>query len=346
MKKNITKVFIVDDSREARELLTHIIESDPELKVVGSAENGEQALQWLQTQSCNVITMDIQMPDLNGFEVTQRIMESKPIPTIIISGAHTPINNILAFKALEVGALAILAKPTGLDDVNYAHRAKEIIDTIKTISGIKMTTRYSKQSIDELRHLAQKAELKTEIKAVGIGASLGGPLAIAKILEELPPTFPVPIFIVQHISVGFSQDFINWLQERSRLRICAAKEGEKARPGCVYIAADACQMKVKEGGLISLDYTITPNIQPSISHLFKSLVDTYGSHCIGVILTGMGKDGAEELLTMRQNGAYTIAQDEESSVMFGMPKEAILLGAAREILPLNMIAYRLNALLS
>jgi two-component system chemotaxis response regulator CheB len=344
MKKDVTKVFIVDDSRVARELLTHIIESDPQLKVVGFAENGELALQWLQKHSCDVITMDIHLPRLNGFAITQKIMESKPVPTVIISSGYTASNNLLAFRALEAGALAILEKPLGLTDANYAVRSKEIIDTIKMISDIKVVTRHPKGLIQGIQRRMPQIVPTREIKAVGIGASLGGPLAIAKILEELPASFPVPIFVVQHISKGFSENFIHWLQERSKLKICSAIDGTLGRAGNVYIAADACQMKIIKGGFISLDYKANSPIQPSVGNLFKSLAETFGSHCVGVLLTGMGKDGAEEMLVMKQKGAYTIAQDEESCVMFGMPKEAIIIGAAQQVLPLHMIAYTLNAL--
>lgn len=344
MNSKIIKVFIVDDSRVARELLTHIIESDSQLKVVGYAEDGEHAFQWLQTQSCDVITMDIHMPHFNGFEVTKKIMESKPTPTVIISAGYTPTDNFLAFRALEAGALAILEKPFGLHDVRYAACAKEIINTVKMISEIKVVRRYPKQSL--VNRLKSLVLPKIDIQAVGIGASLGGPVALGKILEDLPASFPVPIFIVQHIAAGFTEDFIKWLQDHSKLPIYAAKNGTIAMPGCVYIAADASQMEVKKGGVIVLENAKSAGIQPSVASLFKSLANTYGARCIGVILTGMGKDGAEELLHMKQQGAYTIAQDEESCLMFGMPKEAIKLGAAREILPLNLIGPTLNSLVA
>lgn len=185
--------------------------------------------------------------------------------------------------------------------------------------------------------------MKCTIKAIGIGASLGGPTALVKILQGLSDTFSVPIFVVQHIIPGFTPDFIQWLQERTKLRICLAKNGEMAMPGWVYVAADACQMGVKKGGIISLVNIPIPVKQPSIDYLFKSLAETCQSHCIGVILTGMGNDGAEGLLAMKQQGALTIAQDEESCLVFGMPKEAILLGAVSQVLPLNRIAPMLNA---
>lgn len=346
MNKKIIKVFIVDDSRTARELLTHIIESDPELKVVGYAEDGKMALQWLHEHTCDVITMDIHMPYINGFEVAKKIMETKPIPTVIISSGYTPTDNLMAFRALEVGALSILEKPGALSDATYYQKAQAIISTIKMISDIKIMTRHNKQCVSKTKNSPIAIESKIKIKAVGIGASLGGPLAIAQILEDLPSSFPVPIFIVQHIAAGFSKDFIQWLQERSALRICAAKDGEIAQAGCVYVAADKCQMEVKQGGMISFNYTSSSHIQPSVGSLFKSLANSYGSQCIGVILTGMGSDGAKELLIMKQKGAHTIAQDEKSCVMFGMPKEAILLKAASQILPLNIIAHTLNTLVA
>lgn len=344
MEKKIIRVLIVDDSRTAYQLLSHIIESDPQLQVVGYAENGERALKWLANNSCDVITMDIHMPDLNGFEVTKKIMTSKPIPTIIISSGYTPTDISLAFEAVDAGALAILEKPVGIDDVEYTHKRELINNTIKTVADIKLVTHRATLSSAHIKPLPSKIDSKIEIKAIGIGASLGGPLAIAKILNDLPADFPVPIFIVQHIAAGFVSEFIRWLQRQSKLQIHPAKHGEKARPGHVYIAADACQMEIKYGDLISLDYTTTPHIQPSVDHLFRSLAHTYGPHCVGVLLTGMGRDGAAEMLTMKKKGAYTIAQDEASCLMFGMPKEAIALGAAQQILPLNMISAMLITL--
>jgi two-component system chemotaxis response regulator CheB len=182
-----------------------------------------------------------------------------------------------------------------------------------------------------------KSQSKKEpaVQAIGIGASIGGPAAIAEILGEMPNTLPIPIFIVQHIIPEFTEDFIRWLQGQTKLIVRPAKDGEIAKAGTVYIPVKGCQIEIKRGGLLSLKNI--PN-QPSIDCLFKSLAETYASHCIGVILTGMGNDGAEGLFAMKLKGALTIAQDEESCIVFGMPKEAILLGAASQVLPLNKIA--------
>lgn len=328
----IIKVLVVDDSRVSQEVLLHIIQSDPGLKVVGFANNGDQALQWLQKNDCDVITMDIKMPFLNGFEVTAKVMEVKPTPIVVISSSYTTADRQMSFKALEVGALAILEKPVSVQEKEYQQQAEEIIATIKSIADIKVSKR-----------IPQKKTLN-EIKAVAIGASLGGPLAIAELLSAIPGHFPVPIFIVQHIATGFADGFARWLQEKTELQVYLAKDKEQAKAGCAYIAADSFQMEIKKGDIISLQDPLQTKLQPSVGNLFKSMAETYGSHCIGVILTGMGKDGARELLLMKEKGAATIAQDEASCLMYGMPKEAVLLGAATHVLPLQKIAPTLNSM--
>lgn len=338
--KKIINVLVVDDSRVSRELLAHIIHSDPELRVTGFAKNGIESLHWLETNTPDVITMDVQMPAINGFEVTRRIMESKPIPIVIITSSFTSPNVAMAFEAMDAGALAILEKPVGIGDKHYQTQAEEIIRTIKTIAGVKLI---KKRSMSTLRDLKAPIipEKYTEVKAIAIGASLGGPPAIAEILSQLPSSFPVPIFIVQHIAEGFIHQFISWLQERCELSIELARNGEKALAGHIYLAPDRFHMKVLKGDMISLESSSDQCPQPSVGNLFISMAKTYGPNCVGVILTGMGRDGAEELLMMKQKGAYTIAQNEESCLMFGMPREAIALGAAKQILPLDKIASAL-----
>lgn len=340
------KVLIVDDSRVARELLAHIIEADPDLKVAGFAENGAEALRWLQHQACDVITMDIQMPSMNGFEVTREIMATTPTPIVIVSAIYTNTDKQMSFRALEAGALVILEKPSGFQDATYQEKAKEVIDTIKMIAGIKTVRRTSHKLKEVINASFFNPKQQEKIKAIGIGASLGGPVAICKILSELSPTFPVPIFVVQHIAKGFTESFARWLQSSSKLRVCIAQDQEKAQPGFVYVAGDNHHMEVKKGDIISLSDHEETKHQPSIGRLLQSMADTYGAHCAGVLLTGMGSDGAKELLVMKRKGAYTIAQDEESCVMFGIPKEAILLGAAKHVVPLEKIAHVLNDLVN
>lgn len=341
MNGKTIKVLVVDDSRVSRELLKHVLESDPLIEVVAMVESGDAALKWLENHSCHVVTMDIHMPVLNGFEVTQRIMAIRPTPTIIISSGYTQTDEKMAFDAMEAGALAILEKPAGLGDQLYHKKVKEIVETIKMVSSIKVVRRTTFHHSSQQQKVSIEKEIKKEFRAVAIGASLGGPLAVAQILSELQADFPMPVFVVQHIAAGFTDGFIKWLQERSKLKILSAQDGI-ATAGNVYVARDGCQMYVNKGNFISLESS--EHIQPSINTLFKSISQAYGPNAIGILLTGMGRDGAEGLLAMKQKGALTIVQDKESSLVFGMPKEAIQLGAATKILPLNAIASALNVI--
>jgi two-component system chemotaxis response regulator CheB len=350
MPHKIIKVLIVDDSPVARDLLKFIINSDPDLSVIGTAESGEKAIEMLSTMEPDVITMDIVMPRMNGFEVTKRIMQKNPIPIVIISGDYTPENMEQSFRAVDAGALAILPKPAGVKDSHFEQKAAEIIETIKAISTIKMG--------NHLPLKKEKAELKfvetanyneeqlPQVEAIAIGASLGGPKALSELFSALPKDFSVPIFVVQHISEGFTKGFVDWLQKNCPLEVRIAKNGEQACPGCVYIAPDKQHLEVKPGSIIALTDEPKIGICPSISVLFKSFANVYGPHSIGVMLTGMGRDGADEMLLMRQKGAFTIAQNEQSCVMFGMPKEAIKIGAAQTVLPLELIGPKILRIVS
>jgi two-component system chemotaxis response regulator CheB len=343
LKKPIT-IFVVDDSVVSRNLMIHLIESDPDLKVMGTAANGEEALNWLKDHTPDVITMDIFMPKIDGFEVTRRIMEIKPIPILIISSAYTPKDTEKGFKAMENGALAILEKPFGSRDEEYKLKSQEMIQTIKMISEVKLIKRRSNEFTTLTPSPIKVLTFKEQVQAIGIGASLGGPPALATILSQLPSPFSVPIFIVQHITSGFIQGFVSWIQTCTSLSICLPKDGEIARPGHVYVAPDDCHMRIQKGNVIALNSI--KKVQPSVDPLFYSMSTTYERRGVGVILTGMGKDGAQGLLEMKKRGAYTIAQDEQSCTMFGMPREAITIGAVRQVVPLDQIASLLRILVN
>lgn len=331
------KLFMVDDSPVARDLLTYVLETDPALQIIGYAQNGEEALQWLKYQTPDVITMDITMPLMDGFAATRRIMQIKPTPIVIVSSYYDYQDSEKSFQAMQAGALAIMQKPQGIHD---RYLIKELLETIHLIHGCKLVTRRL-QPLEQT--LAQDNPPLTEIHgepilAIGIGASLGGPVAVEKILSALPSTLPVPIFLVQHISLGFTKGLADWLQKSCKLKIKIATDGEVAQAGCVYLPPDGYFMHVKKDNLIKLVPQGIDDHRPGIGQLFQSMAHVYGPRAIGIILTGMGKDGAAELLMMREKGAFTIAQDEESCVLFGMPKEAIKLGAAKQILPLEKIS--------
>lgn len=348
MSKSKIRVLIVDDSQVARDLLAFILQADPEIQVIGFAKNGEEALNWLRAQTADVIIMDLFMPALDGFETARRIMETNPLPILIISSSYSQTDIQKSFQAFEAGALAILEKPYNIQDTLHI---RELLDTIHIINGTKLVKRRPtilKAKVPPNLPRLDQAEISNlhthSIKAIAIGASLGGPVAVEKILSALPASMPAPIFLVQHISQGFTKGFAEWLQKTSALRIKLGEQGELAMPDTVYIAPDGCHMMIKENYSIALDYKDKSHLKPGISQLFTSIATTYGPQSVGVLLTGMGRDGADGLLKMRQRGACTIVQDEKSCVMFGMPKEAIELGAARYILPLDRIAKMLLSL--
>ncbi len=352
MNNKKIKVLVVDDSSVARELLTFIIDSDPQLKVIGYANDGEAALKFLEHETPDVITMDIFMPKLDGFETTRRIMETHPIPIIIISAGYDSSQVEKSFRAINAGALAILPKPAGPGDPLYSIVAQEIVETIKVAHGVKLIKRRPQFASPPVYNPERSADGYIEtnivsgcsIKAIAIGASLGGPPALAAILSELSPSFPVPIFIVQHIAVGFAQGFADWLDTMTNLNVVLAKNHEQAKPGWVYVAPETHHMEVTADNAIAYIEHNKEHLFPSVAHLFRSMAYAHGPRGVGVILTGMGKDGAAELLLMKKQGAFTIAQDEESCVMFGMPKEAIAIGAATRVVPIQKIASLLKQL--
>lgn len=338
MKKRPLSVYIVDDSRVSRELLEHIICSDPELTVVGFAENGKETLDWLKNNTPDVITMDVVMPGVNGFEVTRRVMETKPIPIIIISSVYTPRNAEQGFEAMEAGALAMLEKPVSIGNPNYENNAEEIRKTLKMVAEVRLIKRHKRPEEVSVDKVPLEIHSRDSIEAIAIGTSLGGPVALAQILKDLPASFPVPIFIAQHIPVGFSQGLVQWLQGQTQLKVELATDQAVALPGHCYIAPGGSHLLVKKDHRMILDTRSKDLLKPSVAQLFRSMAETYGPHAVGVMLTGMGKDGAQELLMMRRKGAYTIAQDEETCIMFGMPREAIEIDAVECVLPIQQIA--------
>lgn len=347
--KREIKVLIIDDSSVARSLLRFMLESDPQLKVIGTVSNGEEALHFLAHQMPDIITTDLNMPGMDGFETTKRIIHLYPVPIIVISGSCIPLDEKRIFQSLEAGALAILAKPSGMKDPNFQQIAQNLIQTVKTLSAVKVIKRRNLVPLPKANGSSlfkEKASTNT-FRAVVIGASMGGPQAIKELLAALPANFPIPIFIVQHIALGFVNGLLSWLRDTTSLEICIAENGLTGVGGKVYIAPDSCHLEVEAKNKILLKAPMTSKeICPSVAHLFRSAANTYGKDAIGVMLTGMGRDGAEELLLMRQKGAYTIAQDEATSIVFGMPKEAIHLGGALHILPLQGIAPELIKLVS
>jgi len=345
------RVVVVEDSPVVRDLMVNLLSSDPTLQVVGTARDGEEALEAVERLKPDIVTMDIHMPRLNGLEAARRIMETNPTPIVVVSGSYDPEVVNTTFRALEAGALAVVAKPAGEGHPRYAETSADLLRTVKAMAEVKVIRRWARPSRLPLSPpMPPMPEVEAQagpvdIKVIAIGASTGGPLALQTVLSNLPDGFQVPILIVQHIAAGFICGFAEWLGRSSKIPVSIAVHGEQILAGRAYIAPDGLQMTMDVGGKISLRKSETENgLCPSVASLFRSVANSCGQQAVGVLLTGMGKDGAEELRLMKEKGSLTIAQDEASCVVYGMPGEAIRLGAASYVLSPARIAAALAAL--
>lgn len=329
------KVLIVDDSIVLRKMLERFLSMDPGISVVGHGRNGEEAMAFLKENRVDVVTMDIQMPEMDGFEATKRIVRQYSLPVVVVSSCWEPDDVEKTFRAIEAGAVAVLPKPVYRSDTDGDYG--EIL--CRTVRDVAPAVIGRTRSSSPLNPLSISDRV---VKAVAIGASTGGPQALADFLSRLPGDFPSPVLVVQHIAAGFLDGMARWLSQITPLMVRSAEQGERVAPGTVYLAPEGVHMKLSDRGRI--DLTGTPpshGVRPSVSILFGSVAETCGPDSVGIILSGMGSDGAVELKVLRDLGAVTFAQDRESSVIWGMPGEAVRLGAAEYVLPPDQIAYTL-----
>lgn len=342
------RLLIVEDSPVVQELLIYIFSSDPNIKIVGIAKDGLDALDKYELLKPDIITMDINMPYLNGIETTKKIMSSNPVPVVIISGSCDSKEVELTFDAMDAGALAVLAKPSGIFHPDFKNMANEILNTVKAMAEVKLVRRWSKPDSSSKVNgliLNDRKHLNSEFKLVAIGASTGGPVILQKILSSLPKDFSVPVLIVQHMSEGFIHGFVEWLNHSSSIHVKLAQPGESLLPGYAYVAPDGLHMGIGRNEKIILVDDITVNgLRPTVSFLFRSVANTFGGNSIAVLLTGMGSDGVEELKLLKEKGAVTIVQDKETSVIYGMPGEAVKIGAETYILSPDKIVSVLTKL--
>ena len=347
-EQRLVRVLIVEDSPSIMEFLTYVLNSDPQIRVVGTAIDGEEALAAAQRVKPDVITMDIHMPKVNGFEATRSIMENCPTPIVIVSGSLSINEAATSFRAIEAGALAVVARPNGIGHPQHESTAKELVGTVKLMSEVKVVKRWPRSTrvvapapIRETQSMPSGAFFA---RVVAIGASTGGPLALQTIFAGLPKDFPLPMLVVQHMAPGFVHGFVEWLSRSTHFPIRVAVQGESLLAGQAYVAPDDFHMGVHGSNSIFLTGDDRENgMRPAASFLFRSIHSAFGGKAVGVLLTGMGIDGAEELKRMKDAGALTIAQDEESSVVHGMPGQAIKIGAAKLVLPPEGIARALTA---
>lgn len=342
------KVLVAEDSTAARMFLVHLLESDPQIRVVGAVGDGQAAVDFVSRSKPDVVLMDLYMPRLDGFEATRRIMETHPLPIVVCSAAVDPKAMDITFRSLEAGAVACIEKPLGREHSDFETMAAHLLETVKLMSEVKVVRRSPRSRPAPLPavHPAEWQRAPTEIKLIGIGASTGGPPVLQTILAGLPKDFPAPVLVVQHIARGFLAGMAEWLNHTTALQVQIGSSGIVPMPGHVYLAPDDFHMGIARGGIVLTREQPENGLRPSVSFLFRSLAEVYGPKALGVLLTGMGRDGADELKAMKDKGAITIAQDRETSVVHGMPGEAIALGGATHVLPTDGIADALIALVN
>jgi two-component system chemotaxis response regulator CheB len=292
----------------------------------------------------DLVTMDIHMPGIDGFEATRQIMAQAPKPIVIISASVDPGEVKLSFQALAAGALAIVAKPSGPGSPTFKAEADEIIRIVKLMAEVKVVGRRGFSRLPKAPVV--KISTAQPVELIAIGASTGGPAALWTILNGLPADLPVPILIVQHIAEGFDRGLADWLAGSTKLKVDLAQHGQPLSAGQVLIGPRGKHIGVSETRRIVLDQLTDPigGFQPSATYLFQSVAKVYGGRALGVILTGMGNDGAQGLAALHKAGGRVIAQDKASSIVFGMPEAAVALGAVDQTLPLKEIAGVLGKL--
>jgi two-component system chemotaxis response regulator CheB len=342
------RVLVVEDSPVARRLIVHILGSDPELRVIAEAENGNEAVRTAIHRRPDVIVMDVVMPSMDGLEATRRIMELLPTPIVLVSASYDARDLRKSFEALEAGALTLVGKPSGPRASTFAAEAAALTTTVKLMAEVKLVRRRAVgASHPELVAAPPPASVggrRRPVEIVAIAASTGGPAALATILGALPPTTPVPIVVVQHITAGFHQGLVDWLDSTSPLSVRLARNGERLRAGEVLVAPSDAHLGVTGGGRVAL--SLDPPIgghRPSATHLFRSVASAYGAAAAGAILTGMGEDGVAGLRLLKEAGGVALAQDETTSVVYGMPRKAASLGIVDQVLPVDRMAGALIA---
>ncbi len=337
--KSVIRVLVVDDSPLMCKILTNIMNCDPQILVAAVAMNGKEGVEFVPRIKPDIITMDIDMPVMDGFEATRQIMAARPTPILIVSSTVFKTGMDKVFKAISHGALDVFDK-SELEIGGDKKSGESLIAKIKFLNGIRVAHQPLTKLPDERSVVDLKApRKKAPDKIVAIVASTGGPQALLEILKRLPEDFPCGVVIVQHITSGFLGGLVGWLAKECKIKVKIGEDSEEIRPGMAYVAPDNLQMRVEDGGKIRLfNEPAVGGHRPSGDVLLESVARTYGKGGVAAILTGMGRDGAMGMKAIKQLHGKTIAQNEKSCVVFGMPSAAVEMNAIDKVLPLERIA--------
>lgn len=335
------RVLVAEDSQTVRELLVRILDADPDITVAGEAKDGAEAVEMAARLKPDLLTMDIQMPLLDGLAATKEVMIRSPLPILIISsGIEHDVK--LALDAVRAGALSALAVPVHPSHPDFEAQRTNLLRTVKAMAQVKVVRRWG----DRAPRAPRVASLpKGRVRLIAIAASTGGPAALQRILMDLPRDFPLPLLVVQHISSGFAEGLATWLAGSCNLQVTIARDGQNLQPRSVYVAPDDRHLGVADDESIELsDAPPIGGFRPSATHLFRTVALRFGREAAGVILSGMGRDGVDGLRDLHAAGGTVIAQDEASSIIFGMPQEAAREGVVDTVLPLREIGPALVSL--
>lgn len=320
-----------------------ILEADPDIRVLGIVASTQEALKFIARLKPDLITVDLELPGRDGLSFTREVMEKNPIPIVVVGSTDENTDTKIAFDLLEAGALATVERPVKFNN-NPDESERCLIDTIKTMAEIKLVRRIRHRQSGQSPQVLKTNGFKTDsenlpIELVAIGASTGGPSVLQMILKGLPKDFPAPILIAQHIAPGFTKALVDWLATTTGFTVKICAHNDKLEPSTAYLCPEGFQTGLSNSLRVKLsEEDSVHGVRPSVSYLFSSIAEIPGRRVAAVLLTGMGRDGAEELKIIRDRGGVTIVQDAESSLVHGMPGEAIKLGAAQHVLSSSRIS--------
>ncbi|GMV43805.1 MAG: hypothetical protein AMXMBFR64_55210 [Myxococcales bacterium] len=337
----MTRVLIADDSPTCRSLLASILGASG-MTVVGEARDGEEAVSMTRGLRPEVVIMDVNMPMLDGFEATRRIMVETPTPIVVVSGCVDTRDVVVTMRALDAGALVAVPKPRGPGAPTFAEEARAFADTVRLMAQVKVVRRFAARHRPQVTPVPREDARPT---VIAVGASTGGPGALKRLLSALPAALP-PILVVQHIAAGFVDGFAAWLQSAAGRPVEVARHGATLHRGTVYVAPDGAHLGVARGAVELSEAPPIGGFRPSATHLFQSVARASGSAVVAVVLTGMGHDGLDGLRAVREAGGRVFAQDAESCVVFGMPGAAVDAGLAEAVLPPEAIGRRIAQLVT